>query len=300
MDLSQTFRKLLARLEPETRDDRIQILPLLASDLPAVRGHRRSLETSLWTLLRRSWMSLLPRGGSLTVRTWEEGGSVWCAVSDDGPGADAGSLEGPSSLDSPLPEEKPRGLPDADLALARRLAAYGGGAFHVESRPGLWNCYSVVFSAEASVPAVQEEPPAVNLPPAVGVRRNEDGELGILVVDDNEMVRTVLRKYLERKGFQVREAKDGGKALSILEEEQFDRVMVDVNMPGTTGVEFYRQLEAVAPSMRDRTIFMTGGFQEQDTEEFILETGRPHIKKPFDLEEITQVLSSQARRAESS
>ncbi len=287
VDLSELFRTLLTRLEPEARDDRIRVLPLLADGLPAVRGYGRALEISLWILLRRSWMSLLPQGGSITVRTWEDAGSVWCTISDDGPGIQDGTVDELLSLEPLLTEDGEDELPDSDLALARDLATRAGGSFHVESRPRLWTCYSVVFPAEASV---REESSGVRLPPAVGVRREENGELGVLVVDDNDMVRTVLRKYLERKGVQVKEAVDGTVALDILQEQDFDRVMVDVNMPGTTGLEFYRKLDSVAPCMRDRTVFMTGGFQEEETESQVLETGRPHIKKPFDLEEVSELL----------
>lgn len=287
VDLSKLFRILLDRLEPEARDDRVRILPLLADDLPAIRGYGQALETSLWILLRRSWMSLLPQGGSITVRTWEEAGSVWCTISDDGPGIENETVEALLSLEPLLRDGDSEDLPDSDLALARKMVTTAGGSLHVESRPRLWTCYSVVFPAEASV---EKGTSGVNLPPAVEVRRDEEGELGVLVVDDNDMVRTVLRKYLERRGVQVKEAVDGGVALNILREEDFDRVMVDVNMPGTTGLEFYRELDVVAPSMRDRTVFMTGGFQEEEMESQILETGRPHIKKPFDLEEISELL----------
>lgn len=287
VDLTGLFRDILERMEPELRDDRVRVLPILSEDLPLVRGQKRALETALWTLLRRSWTSLLPRGGTITVRTWEEEGSVWCTIADDGPGIEDSPIREMLSLEPLLPPGESQNLPESDIALARSLVGTGGGSFHVESRPRLWTCYSVVFPAEATV-AEREE--AEGLPPAVEVRRNGDGELGVLVVDDNEMVRTVLKKYLERKGFTVREAVDGGAALDLLREEDFDRVMVDIDMPGTTGVEFYRKLDSVAPFMRDRTIFMTGGFQEAETEEFILESGRPHIQKPFDLDEVSEIL----------
>ena len=74
------------------------------------------------------------------------------------------------------------------------------------------------------------------------------------------------------------------------QDEDFDRVIVDVHMPGKTGPEFFESLTDVAPGMRSRTLFMTGGFVEGDTERFIQDSGRPAIKKPFDLAELAHTV----------
>ena len=66
-------------------------------------------------------------------------------------------------------------------------------------------------------------------------------------------------------------------------EIDLDGIIVDIRMPGKNGPEFYEDLLGVAPAMRDGTIFMTGGFLESSTEDFIEGTGRPSITKPFDL-----------------
>ncbi len=291
IDLSGLFRDLLHRLEPELRDDRIQVLPFLAEDLPPVLGDHRSLETAFWSLLRRSWSSLLPRGGTITLRSWEEEGSVWSTISDDGPGIEDWAVLEMLALEPLLRARGGETLPEAGIHLARELIGKGGGAFHTESRPRLWTRYSVVFPAERVTRAARA-PARESLPPAVTVRRNGNGHLDVLVVDDNEMVRMVLRKYLERQGHAVTEAVDGSIALDMVAEREFDRVMVDIDMPGTTGVEFFERLGSVAPFLRDRTVFMTGGFQEAETEDYIRGTGRPHIQKPFDLREIGEVLQA--------
>jgi CheY-like chemotaxis protein len=286
IDLTGLFRGLLRRLEPELIDDRIRVLPFLQGDLPLVRGDRRLLETALWAVLQKVWGALLPQGGTITLRTWEEAGSIWCTLADDGKGTeDWAALEELSEGSVPL-DSASGGLPTSGVEMARELIRAGGGTLHVEHRPQLWTRYSVVFAAERVVKA----PAARGIPPAVEVRKTGDGEMAVLVVDDNRMVRTVLRKYLERRGHEVTEAVDGAVALEILQDRAFDRVMVDIDMPGTTGVEFFQQLDSVNPIMRERTVFMTGGFQGGEAEEFIQGTGRPHLQKPFDLEQIREIL----------
>jgi hypothetical protein len=58
------------------------------------------------------------------------------------------------------------------------------------------------------------------------------------------------------------------------------------------GTEFFEGLEAVAPIMKDRTIFMTGGFVESRVEDFIVGSGRPSVRKPFDLQELAKTVEA--------
>ena len=111
-----------------------------------------------------------------------------------------------------------------------------------------------------------------------------------MIVDDNAALRSVLRRFLERRGHAVTEAVDGNDALSIVMGSGFDRVIVDVNMPGKTGPELYDCMRDLVPCLCDRTIFMTGGSLAEVTERFIEESGRPSIQKPFDLSEMARTV----------
>ncbi len=88
------------------------------------------------------------------------------------------------------------------------------------------------------------------------------------------------------------EACDGEEGLLLVKAREFDRLIVDMRMPRSDGSEFYKELEQVAPQMTDRTIFMTGGYLGSGDEEFIKETGRPSINKPFDLIEMAKTVES--------
>lgn len=72
----------------------------------------------------------------------------------------------------------------------------------------------------------------------------EQRPLSILVVDDEEQMRTVLRLTLTRAGYDVREAEDGETALARLREALPDLILLDVLMPGMDGFEVCRQVRA--------------------------------------------------------
>lgn len=163
-----------------------------------------------------------------------------------------------------------------------------GGRFQVERRPGVWNRYTLMLptAVSAVAPAVAGE---------ARVSRKADGALRVLVVDDNAALRSVLRRYLERRGHEVTEATDGDDALRVLGRgDAFDRLVVDIHMPGKNGPELFDSLGCVAPQLQGRTLFMTGDLQESATERFLAESGRPAIAKPFDLAELVRKLEGAA------
>ncbi|HWU40639.1 MAG TPA: response regulator, partial [Candidatus Acidoferrum sp.] len=71
----------------------------------------------------------------------------------------------------------------------------------------------------------------------------------ILIVDDEEQMRDLLAKVLEKNGYQVSSAGDGGHALSLLEREPMDLVVTDVRMPGLNGMEALRAIKELNPDI---------------------------------------------------
>jgi CheY-like chemotaxis protein len=172
-----------------------------------------------------------------------------------------------------------------------RAAVEGwGGRFLVERRPGVWNRYTLMLPE-----CVEGRRP---MPEASGAAEvdevGREAGLRVLVVDDNPALRSVLKRYLERRGHQVTEAGDGEQALDLCGEEVFDRLLVDVCMPTKTGPEFYTGLASVAPALQAKTYFMTGGGLEAGDQRLVLESGRPAIMKPFALSEVAETVEAGA------
>jgi CheY-like chemotaxis protein len=79
----------------------------------------------------------------------------------------------------------------------------------------------------------------------------------ILVVDDNERVRTTARALLEAEGFTVVEAESGGAALKLLSSEAVEVVLTDIFMPDVDGIELIHTLRRTSPDLR--IVAMSGG-----------------------------------------
>jgi two-component system, chemotaxis family, chemotaxis protein CheY len=79
----------------------------------------------------------------------------------------------------------------------------------------------------------------------------------ILVIDDEEPVRTVLRQMLEKDGYEVEEAPDGAVGLSLLQDHPIDLVITDLFMPEKEGIETMREVQKSFPQVK--IIAMSGG-----------------------------------------
>jgi signal transduction histidine kinase/DNA-binding response OmpR family regulator len=119
------------------------------------------------------------------------------------------------------------------LAIVRKLALLLGGTVTVQSSAGKGATFSVNLPRELS-------PEAPALPAATSGRA---GDRRVLVVDDDESIRKLLRFELEPYGLQVFEAADGQRALAIAREQKLDAIILDVVMPRLDGWSTLRALK---------------------------------------------------------
>ncbi len=89
----------------------------------------------------------------------------------------------------------------------------------------------------------------------------------LLVVDDDEANRDMLSRRLERKGFAVTVAEDGTRAIELVRERPFDLVLLDVLMPGLSGLDVLRELRLAYPATELPVIMATALAESGDVVE---------------------------------
>ncbi len=91
-------------------------------------------------------------------------------------------------------------------------------------------------------------------------------------------------------------ASSGEEALGMIKNERYSLILLDIKLPGLSGVELYDEIEKVAPSLQKRVLFITGDVIRADTKEFLRKTRAPYVTKPFDIaglkEEVSRVIVS--------
>ncbi len=108
------------------------------------------------------------------------------------------------------------------------------------------------------------------------------------MLDDEESIRTFLRKALVAAGFDAVVVADGLTAVSEVRSGPIDVALVDHRMAGMTGIDAFDAAVAVQPSLAERWIFMSGDVLNPDLHAFAEARGIPLLAKPFDLVTVTR------------
>jgi CheY-like chemotaxis protein len=164
------------------------------------------------------------------------------------------------------------------LAVVRSIVAQSGGHVTVQSELGRGSTFKVflpvVEQAERAQPANKAE--------EVSHRGSET----VLLVEDAQSVRIVIRDYLESGGYFVLEAETFEQALEFAQKHQgpIHLLLTDVVMPGMGGAELARQIRAVRPDIR--VLYMSGYAPRAAGRDEGLEEGAPFLQKPFTSEDL--------------
>ncbi len=112
--------------------------------------------------------------------------------------------------------------------------------------------------------------------------------INVLVVDDEEPFRRLLKKELTRKGYDVEVAPDGSEALRLLNDKSFDVILLDVVMPGIDGISLMKKLKE--DSGTPAIIVLTGKATVETAVEAMKNGAYDYLTKPYKLDELVIVI----------
>jgi two-component system KDP operon response regulator KdpE len=117
----------------------------------------------------------------------------------------------------------------------------------------------------------------------------------ILIVDDEMSIRRALHTTLHKLGFRTVEAARGEEALSLVRTNSFDAVLLDINMPGMSGIDTCRNMRRISP--RIPILMLTVRDSEDDKVEALDAGADDYVTKPFQLRELTARIRAAMRWA---
>jgi class 3 adenylate cyclase/CheY-like chemotaxis protein len=171
----------------------------------------------------------------------------------------------------------------ADLGKIREAARSALDAVDQAVPPGEPAAAPLVFREEEPPAAggPESSPPAAPAVRAPAVRL-DPGTVRLLVVDDNELNRDMLSRRLGGRGFAVEIAEDGERALALVEQQAFDLVLLDVMMPGLSGIDVLRRLRERWPESDLPVIMATARDSTEDVVEALRLGVNDYVTKPLD------------------
>ena len=116
----------------------------------------------------------------------------------------------------------------------------------------------------------------------------------VLIVDDEPTLRRALRASLDGNEFQVSEARNGDEALTSLRQAPYDLVLLDINMPGLTGLEVCPKIRSLSP--RTGIVMVTVRDSEQDKVQALEAGADDFVTKPYRLPELVARMHAVLRR----
>jgi signal transduction histidine kinase/ActR/RegA family two-component response regulator len=231
----------------------------------------------------------MPRGGTLTLAVEEAGDNVNVFVRDTGIGMQEDVR---LRVFDPFFTTKGKAGMGLGLAVSYGIIRRHEGIVEVESEVGSGTSFCIRLPITEALP----NPRPVSELSRVTVSPEPVTALRILVVDDEEHVRELLRDILETEGCEVRMAQSAREALSIFEKENFDAIFTDVGMPGMSGWEL-----SGAVRERHKTIpvaVVTGWGGAVGSHERVAAQVDWVVAKPFDTASILEIAREVARRRE--
>ncbi|EYD78119.1 Signal transduction histidine kinase [Rubellimicrobium mesophilum DSM 19309] len=248
-DLAEVVRDIALLMSPMAEEKGLTLTYALPEGpVPPLQGDMGKLRQILFNFLSNA-VKFTDRGGvALTVEraeaTEERIGLVF-RVQDTGKGI---APEAQGRIFEPFEQEDAQtarayGGTGLGLAISRRLAEAIGGELSLDSQPGRGSTFTLVASFAAAEGAA--EPAA-----ALSAARWSEGGLSVLVVEDHDINRHVLDAYLDTMGHSREMVETGEEAVERIRSGCFDVVLMDVNLPGISGIEATRRIRALADPAR--------------------------------------------------
>ena len=296
LDLNAAVHEIEPMLERLLGAD-VELVAELEPELGAVRADHAQIEQAIVNLAVNA-RDAMRGGGRLTIATAnaelevsdadlpDPGRYVALTVTDTGDGMDE---ETAGRVFEPFFTTKDRGT-GLGLASVYGMARQSGGTVTIRTAPGEGSSFTILLPRVEESPAAREH--------AAGRPRPASGAETILVVEDEESVRTLARRVLESRGYTVLEAPDGEMALRLAAAHPgpIDLMLTDVVMPGMRGTALASHLAQARPGTA--VLLMSGYAHEAVTDEG-LPAGSAFLAKPFGPDELVQavrgVLDAQPR-----
>ena len=280
-DVIGEMKELLVRMLGED----VELVVRAAEGLGTVRADPGQIGQVIMNMAANS-RDAMPEGGRFLIETsntvidaafgaehanMPPGPYVLLSVSDTGSGMTA---EVRTHIFEPFFTTKEQGKGTGlGLATVYGIVKQSGGYIWAYSEAGRGATFKVYLPRVDALPEL--------VPPAAPVSASCRGSETLLVVEDEEGVRTLVRDYLHMNGYSVLEARNGEDALRIACEHagEIALMITDVIMPGMNGGELAERMTILRPQMK--VLYMSGYAETTVYRKGVLEPGAPFLQKPF-------------------
>jgi CheY-like chemotaxis protein len=228
-------------------------------------------------------MKLSHGKGSLFITTELAGNTIKVAFTDDGPG-----ITGENMIKIFNPFFTTREVGEGTglgLSICHGIVADHDGKIYAESVPGS----GATFYVELPVIACGQVEKKGDLAQPDNLKA---ANRRILIVDDEVSILDSLGRLLVKHGYRVDTVDNCMSALDMILSEKYDFILLDIKLPGMSGIELYKEITKNDASLVRKIAFITGNIMEQETRQFLQETRVAYFVKPFEMKLLIKELDT--------
>jgi CheY-like chemotaxis protein/two-component sensor histidine kinase len=295
--LNSTTQGIVADMRPAAEAKGID-LRLADDEEIKLIGDADRLQQVVWNLISNA-IKFTPEGGRIEVELKRVGERAELRVSDTGRGISPEFLPHVFDRFRQATSSDARGRAGLGLGLTivRYIVEAHGGSVRAESlgvgQGATFICrFPLAGAVQETIPAVEPLQPQLEVSADSSLRG-----IKVLVVDDDEDARDVLRAALNNYGAEVTTAAGARQALDILASEKNDVLVSDINMPGMDGYELIRRVRQMEPERGGRipAIALTAYARAEDRLRALQSGYQTHVPKPVEPAELEVVVATLAR-----
>lgn len=282
-DLNKVVEKAVEFREYQLGIENIEVRRYFDPELPKTMADSNQLQQVFTNIILNAYHAMANMengGGRLEVRTGsKDGKTVEITIADDGPGIADEVL---NKIFDPFFTTKPPGIGTGlGLSVSYGIVKEHQGDIVVDTQIGKGTKFTVIlpvldYSEYMNMQLEEEQ--------LRDMRGNKADLEKVLIVEDEEIITTLIKGILENDGYSVDLASNGEDALAKIDGSRYVFIVCDIKMPQMDGKEFFNRVKTLNGGLASKILFITGD-PSKDTLDFIQETGNSYLAKPFKIEE---------------
>lgn len=294
VNLNETIERVADLRKLDFLQGNVEVTLHLQADLPLTEADPDQIQQIVGNLVTNSIQAMERQGGAhrLQISTRSHGAVIEVIVEDNGPGVPA---EIEQKIFEPFFTTKEVGVGTGlGLSIAHSIMAeHKGKILYHRSHLG-----GAAFVLELPISEKPLPSPRVQVPaPAKAKAPVPSGR--ILVLDDELALAELLCDMLRMLGHQPTFCLNPVAALELMDQRHFDLILSDFRMPGMTGKDFFHAVYRRDKALARRIVFLTGDLLTDETFDFMRENGNAHLEKPFQITDLSEIISAKLREMES-
>ena len=275
VDLESILRSTLDLKSHDLHTHQIEVVTEFQPDVPKTMADAHQLEQVFLNILTNAEQAMAnaQQGDTIRIDLWHENDQIRIGFADQGPGIPEDVSR---KIFDPFFSTKEVGMGTGlGLSICHGIMREHGGRIWAEKNAGAGVTFHLSLPIIRS--GITDSGSNEALPPA------DSYQAQVLVVDDEESVRELVKESLSNQGFSVHQASDGLQAKKEIEVGSYDCIVLDIKMPGLDGMELYRWIRRWNEDLASKVVFISGDSIAPATKDFLDRIDNPVVTKPFSL-----------------